>query len=332
MSIPLFRYCDTEAEHKRAGVRLSEQIRIPLNREHEEEFLVGFVGTRYTFFGRNHIFCPNFTTFVGDNLSDSMRVFHHFEQATGIPRPVVTIGSYDGVHLGHRQILADVRQLAQKREGESVVVTFHPHPRVVLGQGEGLRLLNTLPEKLELLESVGIDNVVVVDFTEEFSALSSQEFVRKYLVECLGVDTLMVGYNHHLGHNKQAGPRQLVELSRQFGFRLEEVSQQSVGGEHVSSTVIRALVERGEMARAAMLLGAPYLIQSTVNEQGQLDVPMEPKLLPPAGRYPVQAVVLDAPMASAPFPILLEITPQRVLHLPESLELIKNSVIKLEFA
>ena len=135
-----------------------------------------------------------------------MRVFNGFEHTAYIPRPVVTIGSYDGVHRGHREILSHLEALARARKGESVVVTFHPHPRLVLGRGEGLRLLTTLPEKLELLEQAGIDNVIVAPFTESFSRLGAEEFIRDYLVETLHLDTLAVGYNHHLGHNQQGDP------------------------------------------------------------------------------------------------------------------------------
>lgn len=103
-----------------------------------------------------------------------MRVFNGFEHTAYIPRPVVTIGSYDGVHRGHREILSHLEALARARKGESVVVTFHPHPRLVLGRGEGLRLLTTLPEKLELLEQAGIDNVIVAPFTESFSRLGAR--------------------------------------------------------------------------------------------------------------------------------------------------------------
>ena len=109
-----------------------------------------------------------------------MRVFNGFEHTAYIPRPVVTIGSYDGVHRGHREILSHLEALARARKGESVVVTFHPHPRLVLGRGEGLRLLTTLPEKLELLEQAGIDNVIVAPFTESFSRLGAEEFIRDY--------------------------------------------------------------------------------------------------------------------------------------------------------
>ncbi|MFR4026050.1 MAG: hypothetical protein ACLTZY_10605 [Alistipes indistinctus] len=109
-------------------------------------------------------------------------------------------------YRGHREILSHLEALARARKGESVVVTFHPHPRLVLGRGEGLRLLTTLPEKLELLEQAGIDNVIVAPFTESFSRLGAEEFIRDYLVETLHLDTLAVGYNHHLGHNQQGDP------------------------------------------------------------------------------------------------------------------------------
>ena len=186
-----------------------------------------------------------------------MRVFNGFEHTAYIPRPVVTIGSYDGVHRGHREILSHLEALARARKGESVVVTFHPHPRLVLGRGEGLRLLTTLPEKLELLEQAGIDNVIVAPFTESFSRLGAEEFIRDYLVETLHLDTLAVGYNHHLGHNQQGDPGSLERLAHKFGFRLEKMPQQRVDDRKVSSTVIRELVSTGRLEEAARYLGSP---------------------------------------------------------------------------
>ena len=156
-----------------------------------------------------------------------MRVFNGFEHTAYIPRPVVTIGSYDGVHRGHREILSHLEALARARKGESVVVTFHPHPRLVLGRGEGLRLLTTLPEKLALLEHAAIDNVIVAPSTESSSTLRAE--------------------HHHLGHNQQGDPGSLERLAHKFGFRLEKMPQQRVDDRKVSSTVIRELVSTGRL-------------------------------------------------------------------------------------
>ncbi len=217
-----------------------------------------------------------------------MRVFDGLDSAQGIVRPVVTLGSYDGVHRGHREILRKLRQIAAERGGESVLLTFAPHPREVLYPESAPRLLNTPAEKLALLEELGIDNVVVIPFTEAFSRIGAEEFVRDILVGGLHTDTLIVGFNHHLGHGKQGTPDALRAWSGELGFRLEEMPRQELGEEKVSSTLIRGLVAAGKMTEAERYLGAPYRLSGTLSNGAITDV--DPgKLLPPPGDYPVEA-------------------------------------------
>lgn len=213
-----------------------------------------------------------------------MKVHYGFESLPTFRAPVVTVGSYDGVHCGHRAILSRINELAEKGGGESVVVTFAPHPRIVLGKADGLKLLNTLDEKITLLDEVGIDHLIVAPFTEEFSRLSSEEYVRNYLVEKIGVQTLVVGYNHHFGHNKNGDFRFLQSLQEECGFEVCEISRQQIDDEKVSSTVVRGLIAEGDMAHAMRLLGRPYIL--IVNLKEYVADPY--KLLPPNGRYRVQ--------------------------------------------
>lgn len=213
-----------------------------------------------------------------------MKVHYGFESLPTFRAPVVTVGSYDGVHCGHRAILSRINELAEKGGGESVVVTFAPHPRIVLGKADGLKLLNTLDEKIALLDEVGIDHLIVAPFTEEFSRLSSEEYVRNYLVEKIGVQTLVVGYNHHFGHNKNGDFRFLQSLQEECGFEVCEISRQQIDDEKVSSTVVRGLIAEGDMAHAMRLLGRPYIL--IVNLKEYVADPY--KLLPPNGRYRVQ--------------------------------------------
>lgn len=213
-----------------------------------------------------------------------MKVHYGFESLPTFRAPVVTVGSYDGVHCGHRAILSRINELAEKGGGESVVVTFAPHPRIVLGKADGLKLLNTLDEKITLLDEVGIDHLIVAPFTEEFSRLSSEEYVRNYLVGKIGVRTLVVGYNHHFGHNKNGDFRFLQSLQEECGFEVCEISRQQIDDEKVSSTVVRGLIAEGDMAHAMRLLGRPYIL--IVNLKEYVADPY--KLLPPNGRYRVQ--------------------------------------------
>lgn len=181
-----------------------------------------------------------------------MRVFHGFNSLPQFTRPVVTVGSYDGVHLGHRALIDRLVAEARTSGGESIVLTFEPHPRITLGRAEGLLLLTTLDEKVRLLETLGVDNVIVIPFDRTFSALSGEEFVREYLLHRLGARTLVVGYDHRFGHDR-IGSDAIAGL----GLCVVRVDECEVGGEHVSSTVIRRLIAEGRIAEAERLLGHP---------------------------------------------------------------------------
>ena len=220
-----------------------------------------------------------------------MNVYRSLEEIRGrLRRPVVTVGSYDGVHVGHRRLLGTVKELAAGKEGESVVVTFSPHPRQVLHpEDRSLRLLNSLPEKILLLESVGIDHLFVIPFTQAFSRLSSYDFTRDYLLEGVGAKTLIVGYNHHFGHNREGDFGYLERLRQKYGFELYEIPHYGVDAGKVSSTTVRKLIEAGDLVMAEKYLGAPYFVSGAWNsETGELAPPEPAKLLPPDGRYSVE--------------------------------------------
>ena len=216
-----------------------------------------------------------------------MLIHRNFDSLPPIRRPAATIGSYDGVHAGHRAILGRIADIARERGGESVVVTFDPHPRSVVGSAP-VMLLNTLPEKLALLAGTGIDHAVVVDFTPEFSRLSMEEFVERDLVGRLHVDTLLVGYNHHLGRDKRGDFDSLSELGRRSGFDVRMMPRQDVDAHKVSSTVIRGLVAGGNLRDAARCLGAPYFLSGRLAADGTVLGVESGKLLPPAGEYAVR--------------------------------------------
>lgn len=194
------------------------------------------------------------------------------------------MGSFDGLHEGHLELLRRVKNLAKESGGESIVLTFDPHPRYVLGTGERMQLLTTLDEKLWLLERAGVDNVVVITFTREFSQLSAEEFVEQKLAR-IGVRALVVGYNHRFGHKKE-GDYDFLE-SREGDFEVHMVEQQQIVGSKVSSTIIRQQLSRGMTSKAARLLGHPYLVMCEV--RGGVIMPIDAnKLLPPEGEYDVR--------------------------------------------
>ena len=211
-----------------------------------------------------------------------MKVFYGFESLPHFSHPAVTVGSFDGVHLGHRALIQRLVEEARAANGESVVVTFDPHPRIALGRGEGLRLLTSTDEKRRLLEELGVDALIVVRFDAAFGALSGREFVDRCLLGAIGAETIVAGYNHRFGHDKQGSYDYLD--SHGFGLRIIEVSECDVDAEKVSSTVIRQLVGEGKMARAARLLAHPYLVIGRA-QRNRIRVEDPLKLLPPPGEY-----------------------------------------------
>ena len=211
-----------------------------------------------------------------------MRVFRGFDNLPTFIHAVATMGSFDGVHRGHKVLLQRTISLAKERGGESIVLTFEPHPRYVLGTAEGMQLLSTLEEKLWLLEQEGIDNVIIIPFTKEFSRLKPQEFIEQD-VAGIGVESFVVGYNHRFGHNKAGDFSSLKESDTKL--EIHRVEQQLLDEGKVSSTVVRQRVEQGDMVMTERLLSHPYIIIGEIDKQGYICSIDKNKLLPPTGKY-----------------------------------------------
>jgi len=229
-----------------------------------------------------------------------MRIFRSFEEASVIQAPVVTTGTFDGVHIGHRTIINRLKKLATEHDGESVLITFHPHPRVVLypeTAGKGLKLICSQEEKIELLRKAGLDNVIIIEFTREFARITSEEFVRDILCGVLGAKVIVVGHNHHFGFNQQGDYRALWEWRERYGFEAEEIPMQEVQNETVSSTRIRQALTEGYIQRANAYLDHFYLIIGHALKNDPLFSPQVPlirvpvtditKLVPAPGLYAV---------------------------------------------
>jgi riboflavin kinase/FMN adenylyltransferase len=195
------------------------------------------------------------------------------------------MGSFDGVHAGHRELLRQVTELAREKGVESVVMTFDPHPRFVLGTGEGLQMLSTIEEKAYLLEQMGIDSLVVIPFTKQFSLLSPKEFIEQMVLQ-MGIGTLVVGYNHRFGHNKE-GDYDFLERQHPT-IEIHRVEQQLISQSKVSSTIVRQMVARGMMERVGEMLASPYIIKGHVVENGVVVGVTESKMLPPQADYEVR--------------------------------------------
>lgn len=229
-----------------------------------------------------------------------MRIFRSFAEAAGIPFPIVTTGTFDGVHIGHKTILHRLKKLAAEYNGESVLITFHPHPRVVLypeTAGRDLKLINSQEEKIELLRKTGLDNVIIVEFTKEFSRTTSEVFVKDILCGTLKSKVIVVGQNHHFGFNKAGDYRQLWEWRDRFGFQAEEIPMQEVEHETVSSTRIRQALSEGYIQRANAYLDHFYIIIGHATASNPVFADRVPftvvpvtettKLIPPHGLYAV---------------------------------------------
>jgi riboflavin kinase/FMN adenylyltransferase len=210
-----------------------------------------------------------------------MRVFRGIESLPALRNAVATMGSFDGVHCGHRELLERVMQRADELQGESVVITFDPHPRYVLGTGEGMQLLSTIEEKIFLLEQIGIDNLIIIPFTLEFSRTSPMEFISS--LAAIGIRSMVVGYNHRFGHNKEGDFEYLSTHSGEM--EITKVEQQQVAGGKVSSTIIRQCIADGDMQRVEQMLARAYIIIGKVGEDGTIGDISENKLLPAVGEY-----------------------------------------------
>lgn len=220
-----------------------------------------------------------------------------------IPNAIVTQGTFDGVHAAHKVIIQRLKELAAAHQGETVLMTFDPHPRMVLFPDEhGLRLLHTLDEKIEALEAEGIDHLVIIPFTQAFSRQTSLQFIRDIIVDKLHTKVLVIGYDHRFGKNREGTFEHLREFSSVYGFEVEEIPEQDIDEVAISSTRIRKAIEAGDVADAAKLLGRPYAIHGFVTKGRQLGrtigfptaniATTDPnKLLPGDGVYAVQVFI-----------------------------------------
>ena len=194
-----------------------------------------------------------------------MKVYSSIEEFQNVERPIMTTGTFDGVHFGHRKIIDRLKQLAQNCDGETVLLTFSPHPRMVLfPDDQDLKLLNTIEEKKHLLEKAGVQHLIVHPFTKEFSRISSINFVRDILVNELKIHKLVIGYNHHFGRNREGTFEHLQEFAPVYGFEVEEIPVQLLDNVGVSSTKIRKALFQGDVETAAEYLGYQYQLSGTV--------------------------------------------------------------------
>jgi riboflavin kinase/FMN adenylyltransferase len=228
-----------------------------------------------------------------------MKIYHSLEDFSRLTNAVVTSGTFDGVHVGHQKILHRLKEVATKNNGETVVITFWPHPQMVLHpENHSLKLLNTFEEKAALLKAEGIHHLLRIEFTKEFSLISSLDFIQNILVETIGTKKLVIGYDHRFGHNREGSFEQLKINATNYGFDVEEIPRQDVDHISVSSSKIRQALENSQIETATHLLGRPYTITGQVVQGDKLgrelgyptaniEVDSRYKLIPSDGIYAV---------------------------------------------
>lgn len=215
---------------------------------------------------------------------------------------VVTLGTFDGVHLGHQSILERVQEAATSLNAKSLLLTFFPHPRMVLQKEEGIKLLNTLSEKSDLLDKFGLDYLVIHPFDKNFANLSAEQFVKEILVDIFHTTKIIIGYDHRFGKNRSANIEDLERLGKKYGFAVEQISAREIEDHSISSTKIRKAIESGNITTANEYLGYPYFFRGTVVQgkkigrtigfpTANIQVDESYKLLPAVGIYVVRSKI-----------------------------------------
>lgn len=232
-----------------------------------------------------------------------MKVFHDLEKLPKFQNAVITVGTFDGVHKGHQRIISKLNSLAKKHDGESILITFHPHPRFVLNPNDtSLKLINTLEEKISLLKHYGIDNLVIVPFTKAFSELSAEEYVTDFLLKNFHPKVIAIGYDHQFGKGRKGNIELLKEYQSENHFEIERIEKEELDDITISSTKIRNALENGEVDLAFELMNHPYFIEGKVVKGKQLgrtigfptaniEIPVPYKLIPKTGVYAVKVLV-----------------------------------------
>ncbi len=233
-----------------------------------------------------------------------MQVHYNTDNLSKIVKPVVTTGSFDGVHVGHKAIIKRLNQIAKEIGGESALITFHPHPRKVLypeAEGKDLQLIYSQKEKISMLEQTGLDHLIIIPFTKEFSRTSSADFVNEILLGKVKAEIIVVGFNHYFGYHREGNYEYLHALSREKKFKVEEIPEQEIQHETVSSTKIRKALLEGNIQRANAYLDHFYFIEGNILkgnkniadlgfETFSIAIDEEDKLIPPDGVYAVRLI------------------------------------------
>ena len=194
-----------------------------------------------------------------------MKIYHQLSDFKKLNNAIVTIGTFDGVHLGHQKIIKRLCELAKLLGGESVILTFFPHPRMIIDpENQSLKMINTIKEKAEILANLGVDHLIITPFTRDFSNLCAADYIKNILVDTIGTKQLIVGYDHRFGKDRQGGMKELETYAKVYDFNIEEIPEQDVNDVAVSSTKIREALLAGNVSLAASFLGYHFSINGPV--------------------------------------------------------------------
>jgi riboflavin kinase / FMN adenylyltransferase len=234
-----------------------------------------------------------------------MKVYEEISQFKKKNNAIVTSGTFDGVHIGHQKILNTLKNIALKTGGETVLITYWPHPRLVLDPAnDTIKLLTSFEEKARVLESFGLDHLINIKFTKEFSQMRSADFIKNILVHGIGTHTLVIGYDHKFGHNREGSFESIKANSKEYGFKIREIPRQDVKNVGVSSSKIRRSLSNGDIHISNQFLGWEYCLNGVVVEGDKLGrkigfptanikIDSELKLIPAGGSYAVRVIHRD---------------------------------------
>lgn len=234
-----------------------------------------------------------------------MKIYNHIDEFTRLDNAVVTIGTFDGVHVGHQKIISRLLEITRQTGGESVILTFFPHPRMILHpEDANLKLISTMSEKANLLEEAGVDHLIITPFTRDFSNLSPQEYIKDFLVNRIGTSRIVIGYDHRFGKDRSGGLKHLQQYSAEYGYQVEEIPEQDIHDVAVSSTKIRQAILIGDIETANDFLGHEFRITGKVIRGDQIGrqigfptanlfVEETYKLIPSDGIYAVKVEIIE---------------------------------------
>ena len=234
-----------------------------------------------------------------------MKIYRNLEDFIPLDNAVVTIGTFDGVHVGHQKILSTLRESARISQGETVLLTFFPHPRMILHpEDDSLRIISDIEEKVQRLAEAGIDHLIITPFTRDFSNLSPEAYIREVLVGKIGTKKIVIGYDHRFGKDRKGSLKDLVDHAEIYGYSVEQIPEQDINDVAVSSTKIREALIKGDISTANSYLGYPFQLTGKIirgNQLGRnigyptanLQVQESHKLIPAYGIYAVEAAIIE---------------------------------------